>query len=389
MQKFVIMALVAILAVTLIAMPVLAGDNASNKKVPGATRLQHRVPSGPGMPHWIFSNSPMDLEDILVVDDDGGPNNGGTYLDIQSYYTDALDAAGYTYDTFEVDWTNPGSVIGDGPTLTQMLDYDCIIWFTGETWGFYGVDVLTANDETNLASFLDQGGTLFLNAQDYLWASYPSAGPFSAGQFPYDYLGVSSANQDYYAPPQTVAGATGSFAEGLSYAALSPYDPATLWSDQLTARDQNLLNADGSPNACAVQYDGGIFLTAFSTCGVEGLVDGANTKAEYIEAILVGFGAGVDISHEPVMVSAYLLEQNYPNPFNPSTEIRYQLPAQGKVTLTVYNVMGQEVATLIDREQSPGIYHVRWDAANQPSGAYYYRLATEGYEDVRKMILMK
>ncbi len=393
MQKSITLAIAAILVVSLIAMPVLAVDAASNKKVPGATRFQHRVPSGQGSPTWIYSNSPyLEIETILVVDDDGGPNNGDTYLDIDSIYTAALDAAGYTtYDVFTVDWSDPGTLIGNGPDISEMLNYDCIIWFTGETWGFYGIDVLTATDETNLGLFLDQGGTLFLNAQDYLYASYPNAGSFSPGQFPYDYLGVSSVLQDFMTDSLfSVDGVAGSFAQGLSYSGMDPYGAATIWMDLLSPRDQGLLNIT-SPGTgiCAVQYDGGTFYTAFSTCGVEGFVNGANTTAEYMDAVLTGLGAYVSVTSEPVVITGYLLDQNYPNPFNPSTEIRYQLPVQGNVTLTVYNVTGQEVAKLIDGEQSPGIYHVRWNALNQPSGMYFYKMAVNGYQDVRRMMLLK
>ena len=392
MKKSIIIAVAAMLAVSVIAMPVLATDAIRSVKVADQAQNTRVTPIIQEASARIYHPSPtLEIETILLVDDDGGPNNNGTYLDIQTYYQNALTAAGYSFDDYIVDWTisNPPE---NGPTVVEMSAYDCVIWFTGETWGNEGTahDVLTDDDELNLATYLTGGGTLFLNAQDYLYASYPAAGSFSPGEFPYDYLGVSSANQDYWTPPLTVAGAAGGFAEGLNYVCLNPYDPATLWTDQLTPRDQKLLNADGTQDACAVQYDGGTFYTAFSTCGMEGLVDGASTSADYIDAILSGFGAaGVDLTQEPVVVTGYLLDQNFPNPFNPSTEIRYQLPVQGNVTLTVYNVTGQEVAILINGEQAPGIYHVRWNALNQPSGMYFYQLVTDRYQDVRQMMLLK
>jgi hypothetical protein len=98
--------------------------------------------------------------DILMVDDDGG-TPGGTYSDIEDRYMDALDANGYVYDYHVVDWTDP---LSDGPDLTTMQAYAMVIWFTGETWGYYGNDVLTPNDEVNLAAYLDGGGNLFLSA---------------------------------------------------------------------------------------------------------------------------------------------------------------------------------------------------------------------------------
>ena len=62
--------------------------------------------------------------------------------------------------------------------------------------------------------------------------------------------------------------------------------------------------------------------------------------------------------------SAFTLEQNYPNPFNPVTEIRYALPEKSDVKLSVYNMLGQKIRTLIDREQAAGFYSIRWDATN-------------------------
>jgi hypothetical protein len=109
--------------------------------------------------------------DILLVDDDGGLP-GGTYFDVELVYTDALDAGGYVYDYYVVDWTDP---LSDGPDLTTMQGYQAVIWFCGESWGYYGMDVLTPNDEANLGAYLSGGGNLFLSAQDWLWASYPSA----------------------------------------------------------------------------------------------------------------------------------------------------------------------------------------------------------------------
>ena len=71
---------------------------------------------------------------------------------------------------------------------------------------------------------------------------------------------------------------------------------------------------------------------------------------------------------------AFILDQNYPNPFNPSTEIRYQILKNDLVQLKVYNVLGQEVATLVNEQQNAGTYTAHWDAKNVASGAYYYRL---------------
>ncbi len=85
----------------------------------------------------------------------------------------------------------------------------------------------------------------------------------------------------------------------------------------------------------------------------------------------------------------FYLSQNYPNPFNPKTMISYQLPMTGEVELSIYNLLGQKVATLVNKNQPTGIYNVEWDATNLSTGVYYYKLQTGEFQQVKKMILMK
>ena len=83
------------------------------------------------------------------------------------------------------------------------------------------------------------------------------------------------------------------------------------------------------------------------------------------------------------------LDQNYPNPFNPQTTIRFALPTSADLRLVVYDVLGREVATLLNTPLGPGTYKVQWSAERFPSGVYYYQLQTSGATIVRKMMLLK
>jgi hypothetical protein len=85
----------------------------------------------------------------------------------------------------------------------------------------------------------------------------------------------------------------------------------------------------------------------------------------------------------------FSLAQNYPNPFNPATIISYQLPVSAYVTLKVFNPLGQEITTLIDEHQEPGIKTVKFEMSGLPSGIYFYRIAAGTFTDVKKMVLMK
>ncbi|MDH4337248.1 MAG: multicopper oxidase domain-containing protein [Candidatus Krumholzibacteria bacterium] len=87
--------------------------------------------------------------------------------------------------------------------------------------------------------------------------------------------------------------------------------------------------------------------------------------------------------------TAYSLGQNTPNPFNPTTQIRFALPAESRVSLVVYNVAGQKVATLIDDTAPAGYHTVELDAANLASGVYFYRLDAGNFSQTRKMVLLK
>ncbi len=83
------------------------------------------------------------------------------------------------------------------------------------------------------------------------------------------------------------------------------------------------------------------------------------------------------------------LQQNYPNPFNPKTDFRFQLADISKITLKIYDVLGREITTLVNEKLLPGVYHVSWDANGVASGVYYYRLQTQNFVSVKKMILLR
>jgi photosystem II stability/assembly factor-like uncharacterized protein len=87
--------------------------------------------------------------------------------------------------------------------------------------------------------------------------------------------------------------------------------------------------------------------------------------------------------------TAYALEQNYPNPFNPSTKITFSVPSSEQVVLKVYDLLGQEVATLVNERMNPGRYEASFDASKLASGVYFYRLTAGSFNQVKKMLLLK
>ncbi len=119
----------------------------------------------------------------------------------------------------------------------------------------------------------------------------------------------------------------------------------------------------------------------------EPLIDEANAFIDLIRSNLPkSFSEGETTDEVP---SDYRLLQNFPNPFNPNTSISYQLPADGYVTLKVYDLLGKEIATLVDGHNDAGYYRINFDASSLSSGFYFYRLSTENYVSTMKMLLIK
>ena len=98
---------------------------------------------------------------------------------------------------------------------------------------------------------------------------------------------------------------------------------------------------------------------------------------------------GEDVNSANAIPYRFVLNQNYPNPFNPSTEIRYQTPEVSRVTLKVFDVLGREVATLVNEVKEPGGYSITWNAIDLPSGVYFYRLTAGNFSATKKLVLLK
>jgi hypothetical protein len=93
----------------------------------------------------------------------------------------------------------------------------------------------------------------------------------------------------------------------------------------------------------------------------------------------------------------FKLNQNYPNPFNPETEIGFHIPKSSFVNIIIYDALGKEIETLLNENLAPGIYNVKWNASNYPSGVYFYKITagdastilSTGFTETKKMVLIK
>ncbi len=109
------------------------------------------------------------------------------------------------------------------------------------------------------------------------------------------------------------------------------------------------------------------------------------------EIVIKGIGSDnpVNVDDKSYLPLAFSLEQNYPNPFNPSTIIKFQLPTNSSTRLIVYDLLGREVATLVNEQKPAGNYEAEWNASNLPSGLYIYLLRVGNFVQMKKMILLK
>lgn len=155
------------------------------------------------------------------------------------------------------------------------------------------------------------------------------------------------------------------------------FDPKTYTQkDSIKWKFNKADNPNERPRAMAFSTDGNtVWIGAFGESGWPNVQ--MHTKG------------GVGVKKESTVVNSFELSQNYPNPFNPSTEIKFSVVKAGQVSLKVYNMVGQEVATLVNQNLSAGSYSTNFDASKLASGTYIYELKSNGASVAKKMMLMK
>ena len=115
----------------------------------------------------------------------------------------------------------------------------------------------------------------------------------------------------------------------------------------------------------------------------------ANTQGGYDGTYTIGINSPVGVPEPDTTPQGFKLEQNYPNPFNPTTTIKYSIPETGGVKLAVFDLMGKELETLVDKVQSPGNYEIVFNAGKLSSGLYFYRLSANGFTKTKEMLLLR
>ena len=271
----------------------------------------------------------------------------------------------------------------------SLDDYQIIIYILGDESGENRA--LSSTEQAALQHFLQNGGNLIISGSE-IGNDLVENGDEDDQQFYQTYLKsdfLADSAESLY-----LSGEIGTLFESFSGTINPP--PGTIYKSDVIApntSDQILSFEDGS--VAGIYFDG--LFEGGSTPGklvhfsfpIELLND--SDRTDLLERIFNLFGTISSTEHitGSTIPTRFDLSQNYPNPFNPTTKINYELPITNDVELIIYNALGQKVAILVDEKQSAGSYEVKWDASDQPSGVYYYRLTTGQFVDVKKMVLLK
>ncbi len=332
---------------------------------------------------------------ILLIDDDGGSSWEETYID--------------ALKPLPVDFTMvPEKYIGTIIGANAPENFHTIIWNVG--WGF---PALARENIDFLVNFLNQSGkhNLLIAGQDIGWDIFDQYGMSNfkqAQNFYHDYLGADYVADD--AGSTSIQGISGNpISNGISFSLARKY---SLYPESIKAHDTTATeifkysNGKFAGVSNHVVKSGSEFKTVYLGFGME-LINNEDTKNFLMQRILGWFGevTGIEEKLQNALPLEFKLSQNYPNPFgtgtssgSSSTTIKYSLPGVGtthglSLQLVVYDVLGREVATLVNKAQPAGNYSVKFNAANLPSGVYFYELKISGaegnFKKVKKLMIIK
>ncbi|HCK99463.1 MAG TPA: hypothetical protein DHW42_05075 [Candidatus Marinimicrobia bacterium] len=361
-----------------------------------------------GEKSFVGLEPPQDAQ-ILIIDDSD--------LGTGSLYTKALDDLGISYFYWNIENHN-----GIDTTVIHYDGFQTLIVLDG-AYRIVPVTDIPEQDIYSIANFLDSGGNLMLVDMDYLYRwNIIGPGSFAPGDFAYDYLGI----EDYCSDPDDDISISGGSADTLMLsisgnpissqfpAESSAYGPVRYsfeddlfenWADFIEPTDEGrrVLIGQHSGNGMGVCLQGANFRTIVYSFPIEFGVESAEF-AGLLDSSLQWLGENdyrirqssvSQADNKPSsLVKGFRLLQNYPNPFNPNTTISFDIYHAASVDLSIYDVNGAPVKTLIHNPMTPGNYNIPWDGTNSTgvqaaSGLYFCRLSNFTQVVTIKMILLR
>lgn len=267
----------------------------------------------------------------------------------------------------------------------DLSAFTMIAWAGGNSNpGFYPEEV------DNLEAYLDAGGNLLLAAHNLGSDIFEAGGQSQFAQSFYNNYLHSSYLADFGGSYILTGFAGDPITDGMVIPLNSVY---TRSPDQISAFDASatpIAQFGSGPNINSVRADNGTHRVVYFGFAFEQLNDPAIPDTLVRRAVQwLTEGIVLDNSDKGGIVTSYSLDQNYPNPFNPATTISYSIPEESQVSLKIYDVMGSEVAELVNGRQLAGIYNANFDASSLASGTYFYKLTAGNFVSVKKMVLLK
>lgn len=159
--------------------------------------------------------------------------------------------------------------------------------------------------------------------------------------------------------------------------------PPNIWDKNPLCVDVGSLNFRLRTNSPLINAGTNIDIVTTDSDGVERPIGSSTDMGAY------EFDPATSINEKPNVPLIYSLEQNYPNPFNPVTNIRYEIPVASTVKLTIFNMLGQKMATIVDGRKQAGYHSIQFQTSSFSSGQYFYVLEAGGYRQVKRMMLLK
>jgi len=267
----------------------------------------------------------------------------------------------------------------------DLTNFKLIVWSSGNNYPVFKQDEIDA-----LEPFLDNNGLLLINGQNIGEDIFDPDGQSQFAQSFYnnylhaDYL--ANWGQSYF-----MTGIDGDpITNQISFPLADVYPKSP---DQISAYDAHatpVLKFGVTQNYNSLKADDGNSKVVYFGVGFEQISDQLLRDTVIVRSIRwLMDGVVLSTPNDDLLATTYNLDQNYPNPFNPSTTISYSISNESQVSLKVYDVMGKEIANLIDEKQSSGNYSIEFDASSMASGTYFYKLITGEFISVKKMVLLK
>ncbi len=356
-----------------------------------------------------FEILPEASADAVVLWMDDG-SFGGPY-----YWGSVYDALLGTGIWDHIEFYDVGGASGFDSYLIDQKDWDVILYTATGSANM----PFTAGDDNPFATYIANGGDMIYADPDYLWINGVDGDQttlFSSGDFAFDVFGLVGGYSDpvdgdgNWVGDTTFVGAAGTVSADFESDPFVTYpnhltaitgSTANIWADPLYPSDPLNGIFFGSDNGLTYGVmntttgGGTAYYMAFDISLASDRLDADEyytLPTDQLQAFVITLLSEFTSAPEQgakALPMAYELNQNYPNPFNPSTRISFTVPQAGKVMVKVFNINGQEVASLFNGNVAAGQKTLTFDASNLASGVYLYRMQAGDFVQTRKMVLVK